>query len=147
RGRKLLAELPHWLEAVYIQVTPLKPSSVGPSKLDALGAFFREAEVDGFPVIAGHCGALGSVLRALGVTAFDAGLATDEAFALGQRVGPRSPKPPSESKERGPGPRTYLHQIDRSVSAAEVGRLVTNPSIAGYLACRQPCHRFRAGTF
>lgn len=68
------------LSGVYVQISPVNPMTDPVSKLiDVIEAMVR-FERNGTPVISGHLGALGGVLRALGVSAADAGLGTGETF-------------------------------------------------------------------
>lgn len=140
----LLDDLPHFISGVYVQMTPIRPMKVGPSKLEALTEVYQHAASLGFKVIAGHAGAVTPVLRALGVDAADAGLAISETFD--QSPTKRRTKPePAEDRKTGGGRRSrmYLGQIGRSLEASEVERLLAVPGAAAELrGCRLPCHRF-----
>ncbi len=140
----LLDEVPHFVSAVYLQLSPIAPSKDSPSKLEAVMTAYRHASARGFKVIAGHAGAITPALRAMGVDAADAGLATGEAF---DRSGARSSRKKSDDESSSGGgrrSRMYFSQIDRSLDAAVVERLLAVPGAAAELrGCRLPCHRFR----
>ncbi|MBL8777549.1 MAG: hypothetical protein JNK12_16525 [Acidimicrobiales bacterium] len=140
----LLDDLPHFISGIYLQMTPICPMKVGPSKLEALTSVYQHAASLGFQVIAGHAGAVTPALRALGVDAADAGLAIGENFD--QSSAKRRTKPdPDEDRKTGGGRRSrmYFGQIGRSLEASEVERLLAVPGAAAELrACRLPCHRF-----
>ena len=140
----LLDEVPHFVSAVYLQLSPIAPSKDSPSKLEAVMTAYRHAAARGFKVIAGRAGAITPALRAMGVDAADAGLATGEAF---DRSGARSSRKKSDDEASSGGgrrSRMYFSQIDRSLDAAVVERLLAVPGAAAELrGCRLPCHRFR----
>ena len=140
----LLDEVPYFVEAVYLQLSPIAPSKDGPSKLEALLAVYQHAASRGFKVIAGHAGAIAPALRAMGLDAADAGLATGESFDRSTTRSPRKKPGDEQPTSGGPKSRMYFGQIDRSLDAKVVGRLMAVPGAAAELrGCRLPCHRFR----
>lgn len=144
RVRALLDEVPHFVSAVYLQLSPVSPVKDSPSKLEAITAAYQHAASRGFKVIAGHAGAITPALRAMGVDAADAGLATEETFDRSRArmtVKSQHDEPNSSGGRRS---RMYFSQIDRSLDAAVVERLMSVPGAAAELrGCRLPCHRFR----
>jgi dihydrodipicolinate synthase/N-acetylneuraminate lyase len=68
--------VPHFVEALYLQLTPIQPVTDSLSKLEQVTTIYRHAASRGFKVIAGHAGAATPALRAFGIDAADAGLAT-----------------------------------------------------------------------
>lgn len=122
----LLDEVPHFVSAVYLQLSPITPSKDGPSKLEAVMTAYRHAAARGFKVIAGHAGAITPALRAMGVDAADAGLATGEAF---DRSGARSPRRKSddESSSGGGRQRSVLATINGALEAASQETLDPKP--------------------
>lgn len=141
----LLNEVPHYFEAIYLQLSPISPALDSPSKLEALTSVYSHASRLGFKVVAGHAGAIAPALRALGVDGADAGLATAEAFNRSTARRPRlHPKEDGESRG-GRRSRMYFNQIDRSLDASVVEQLLAVPGAAAELRwCRLPCHRFRS---
>ncbi len=140
----LLDEVPLFVSAIYLQLTPVNPSKDSPAKLEALTRVYRHAAALGFQVIAGHAGSITPALRALGVDAADAGLATTETFATSRAKA--KPKPKSEDDSGGGGRRSrmYFSEIGRSLAADDVERVLRVPGAAAELrTCRLPCHRFR----
>lgn len=139
----LLDSLPHFISAVYLQMTPVRPMKDAPSKLEAVTSVYHHAASRGFQVIAGHAGAVTPALRSLGVDAADAGLAIGEGFD--QSAAKRQTKKDTQEKASGGRrSRMYFGQIGRSLEAADVERLLAVPGAAAELrGCRLPCHRFR----
>lgn len=139
----LLDGLPHFISAVYLQMTPLAPMKDGPSKLEAVTSLYQHAASLGFQVIAGHAGAVTPALRSLGVDAADAGLAIGESFDQSTTKRRARPETDEGQKRGGRRSRMYLGQIGRSLEAADVERLLAVPGAAAELrSCRLPCHRF-----
>ncbi len=140
---RLLDQLPHFISGVYLQLTPLAVSKDSPSKLEAVTAICQHASQLGFKVIAGHGGAVAPALRAFGIDAADAGLASGEAFDQ-SRARQAVKKAESDDKGGGRRARMYFSQIGRSLGATDVERLLAVPGAAAELrGCRLPCHRFR----
>lgn len=140
----LLDEVPHFVAAVYVQLSPIAPSKDGPSKLEAGLAAYQHASARGFKVIAGRAGAITPALRAMGVDAADAGLATGEAFDTSGARSSRKRFDDEQPSGGGVRSRMYFSQIDRSLDATDVARLMSLPATAAELrGCRLPCHRFR----
>ncbi len=142
---RLLNELPHFISAVYVQLSPVTPIRVGPSKLEAITGIYQHAAALGFKVIAGHAGAVTPIMRALGIDAADAGLATGETFDRSRAR--RTSKRADDDASQGGGRRSrmYFSQLGRSLAATEVERLLAVPAAAAELqGCRMPCHRFRS---
>ena len=144
----LIDEIPHFVSAIYLQLSPINPTKDGPSKLEAIVDVYLYAASKGFKVIAGHAGALTPALRGLGIDGADAGLATNEAFDRASARRKANPRPNSTSQGGGAKPRMYLSQLGRSFSDADIRQLLSVPAAAAeLLSCRLPCHRFRSGNF
>jgi hypothetical protein len=142
----LLDSVPHFVSAVYVQLSPIAPAVDSPSKLESITSVYRHAADLGFQVVAGHGGAALPALRALGIDAADAGLASGETFDRARAK--TSPRRGDANEDPGGGrpSRMYFSQIGRSLGAADVRRLLGNPAAAIELGgCRLPCHRFRSG--
>ncbi|MDZ7734565.1 MAG: hypothetical protein U5R31_17110 [Acidimicrobiia bacterium] len=139
----LLDELPHFISAIYLQMTPLTPMKDGPSKLEAVTSLYQHAASLGFQVIAGHGGAVTPTLRAIGIDAADAGLAIAEGFDQSTTKRRTKPAPEAGQQRGGRRSRMYFRQIGRSLEAADVERSLAVPGAAAELrSCRLPCHRF-----
>lgn len=130
------------LSGLYVQISPVKPMTDSPSKLiDVVEAILR-FENGGTPVVSGHLGALGGVLRSLGVSATDAGLGSGETFDAKRLL--RSPVRHKDDSRGGPsGARRYVIQLLRSVDRKQWDSLMAVDAIRGFLDCRLPCCRFR----
>jgi hypothetical protein len=130
------------LSALYVQISPVNPMNDSVSKLaDTIETILRIERGD-TPVISGHLGALGGVLRSLGVSAADAGLGMGEAFDARSVL--RSPTKKHEGSEGGPiGSRRYVFQILRSLNRKQWDRLMSIDAMRAYLDCTLACCRFR----
>ena len=102
------------LSGLYVQVSPVNPMTDSVSKLVYVAQAMLRFEEVGVPVVAGHLGALGGMLRSVGVTAADAGLGRGETFDA-KRTLRRSSSKDSESTG-GPSGARYVSQLLRSVS-------------------------------
>lgn len=141
----LIDMVPHFVSAVYLQVSPIKPVGDSASKLESITKMYLYAASRGFKVIAGRAGALTPELRSLGVDAADAGLGTGEAFDRSPFRRSRSQDETDSPKGGGPRSRIYFPQLGMSLSASRVGELLKVPAVAAELTgCRLPCHRFRS---
>lgn len=131
------------LSALYVQISPVNPMSDSVSKLTEAIETILQVERSDIPVISGHLGALGGVLRSLGVSAADAGLGMGGAFDARSVL--RSPTKKSDgSSQGGPiGSRRYVSQILRSLNRKQWDRLMSIDSMRAYLDCRLGCCRFR----
>lgn len=131
------------LSAMYVQITPIDPINDSLSKLVQVAESLLSFEAAGLPVVAGHLGAVGGVLRSMGIAAADAGLGTGETFDAKRLL--RSEKRGIEDPHAGGGmsTRRYLVQLLRSVSPKQWAVLMGLDSVRGFLDCRLPCCRFR----
>lgn len=141
----LLDSIPHFVSGVYLQLSPIEPAKESPAKLESITTLYRHAASRGFAVIGGHAGAVTPALRALGIDAADAGLATTETFDRSRAKRPLTRRS-GDDGGGGSGARMYFSEIGRSLSKKEITRLLAVPAAAAELrACRLPCHRHRAG--
>lgn len=127
---RLLRNMPSYISGVYLQLSPIDPKRDSVSKLENLTRAYRQAADLGFPVVAGHLGAIAPSLRAVGVDAADAGLATGETFdrSRARRIYKREKR--KASKGGGYPSRMYFPEIGRSLSGSEVKRLLEIPAVA-----------------
>ena len=138
-AHRLIDSLPHWIDGVYLQLTPVNPLHDSPSKIiDAL-MLTRRATQQGFTVIAGRLAGLTPLLRAIGISGTDAGLGEGESFAYGTKVKNHQPRSGTGEPPRLPMGRLYVPRLGRSVSAREWARLMEVPALRGQLLCRLPC--------
>ncbi len=141
-AHQLVDDLPHWIDGVYLQLSPVNPLHDSPSKIiDAL-MLMRHATQQGFSVIAGRLAGLAPLLRADGIAGADAGLGEGESFAYGAKIKNHEPRNGTEHQPRLLGGRLYVPQLGRSVSAREWDRLMKIPALRGQLLCRLPCCAF-----
>jgi hypothetical protein len=122
-GRRLLARpelivnrlLDHPVSAVYVQPLTLDPVKDSVEKLVEYVHFLRAIRDAGLPVIASRVGAFGLVLGALGIQAFDSGLAQAEASNLASlNRAPSKRELEGNGKGGGPDRRIYLEQLKTS---------------------------------
>jgi hypothetical protein len=135
-----LMDLP--VDGVYVQPLRLNPVKDSVEKLVAFVEMLLAFEEAGLPVVAGRIGAFGSVLAALGVTAFDSGLGQAEASDLSALNRKRSEK---EKKKKGPkgSRRLYLAPL-RTTMPARQAQKILDSELRGHFACGLGCCRFQS---
>lgn len=141
-GYRLLEALPAFVQGVYIQFTPVDPMRDPPAKIVAVTKLMLAFRAAGFDVVGGRLGAMGNIVRSLGVAAADAGLGDGEAFDRASKLRPGGGSARGSS-QRPSGARIYLSQIGRSVSGGTWKDLMSVPGLPGYLLCRSACCLFR----
>jgi hypothetical protein len=130
------------LSGVYVQISPVNPMADSVSKLIDVAEAMLRFERDGKPIVAGHLGAFGGVLRSLGISACDAGLGDGETFDAKRLL--RRPDRKDRETSGGPsGMRRYVIQLLRSVDRKQWDILMSVDAIRGFLDCRLNCCRFR----
>ena len=138
RMTTLIDMIPHFISAVYLQVSPFKPIGDSASKLENITSVYLYAASRGFKVIAGRSGALTPELRALGVNAADAGLGTGETFDRNRFRRIRRRETSDSSKWGGPRSRIYFPQLGLSLPASRVEELLEVPAVAAELTLNPP---------
>lgn len=141
-AHRLIDNLPHWIEGVYLQLTPVNPMHDSPSKIIDCLILMRHAVQRGFMVIAGRLAALGPLARALGVHGTDAGLGEGESFDYGSKLNSYELRGDKANPPRPVTGRLYAPNLGRSLSTAEWARLMQIPALRGQLLCRLPCCAF-----
>lgn len=107
---------------------------------------YLHAKSLGVSVIGGHAGAVTPALRAAGIDAADAGLASSETFTPTSARRPRPAMDPDDRQNGGPSSRAYLEALGRSFTAKRVTELRSVPAVRDLVSgCRLPCHRFVGG--
>lgn len=145
-AQALLDAQQSFLSGLYLQVTPTNPVIDSPTKLQRITELSLYARTLGLAVIGGHAGAITPALRACGIDAADAGLASGEAFESSSARRPKPPKDPETERNGGPSSRMYLGALGRSFDAKRVTELRSVTAVRDLLgSCRLPCHRFVGG--
>jgi hypothetical protein len=151
-GRKLLAHpelviarlIDHPINAVYVQPLTLDPVKDGVEKLIQYVDFLRSVAEAGLPVIASRVGAFGLVLNALGVPAFDSGLAQAETCNLAAlNRAPTARELEKGGKSGGPDRRIYLEQLKTTFSGRDGSAILENRTLRSHVACPLGCCRHR----
>lgn len=139
--RHRLGRLSGVYSAVYLQATPVDPYRDSASKLGNIVDLLIDTQASGLDVIAGRMGALTVPLRALGIAAADAGLATGESFRLTSklRAPQRSPSDDKERKMSSQASRRYIRPIKRSVAAKTIDAIEAAPAANALLRCDGCC--------
>lgn len=139
-ARSRLERLSGVYSAVYMQATPIDPYRDSASKLSNLVDLLMDTQASGLDVIAGRMGALTVPLRAVGIAAADAGLATGESFRLSAKL-----RSPARSHDDGPrkmtsqASRRYLRMIKRSVAPKVLDAIEAAPAANALLRCDSCC--------
>ena len=134
-----LMDLP--VDGVYVQPLRLHPVKDSVEKLVAFIRMLESFEEAGLPVVAGRVGAFGSLLVALGISAFDSGLGLAEASDLSTLNRKKSKK---ERAKKGPkgSRRLYLAPL-RTTMPVRQARIILNSDLRGHFACDLGCCRFQ----
>ena len=138
-AHELIDQLPHWIDGVYIQLTPLNPLTDSPSKIIDNLMLLGHASARGFSVVSGRQAALAPLLRIVGVSGMDAGLAEGESFEYNSKFKNFAPRPGANTKGLPLSGRLYVPQLGRSLSSQEWTRLMQVPALRGQLLCQLPC--------
>lgn len=115
---RLVDDLPHWIDGVYVQLTPAKPIHDSSAKIIDGLMLVRHIAQQGFTVIAERLAGIAPLPRAAGIPAADAGLGEGESFSYGEKVKNHEPHSKGQRQPRLLGGRVYVPQLGRSVSAA-----------------------------
>jgi len=151
-GRKLLAQpeliinrlLDYPVSAVYVQPLALDPVKNSIEKLVQYVDFLRAITDAGLPVIASRVGAFGLVLNALGVAAFDSGLAQAEACNLASLNRPPSKRELEGLAKRGGGDRRiYLESLKTTLTGRHAAAILENRTLRSRVACTLGCCKHR----
>jgi hypothetical protein len=147
-GRKLLAQpelivnrlLDHPIDAIYVQPLALDSVKDSVEKLVQYTHFLRALGETGLPVIASRVGAFGLVLGALGITAFDSGLAQAEACNLAQLNRPFSKREREGTAKGGGGDRRiYLEPLKTTLTGRHAAAILADRTLRSRMACTLGC--------
>ncbi len=144
-ARNVLGTLHAGLSGVYVLINKLNPIANPVDSIADVVSLLRELEADDFRVIVARGGAVTPVLRALGVSAADAGLAEAESFDAGQALRP----PTAHGKGKRyptPGPRMYVEAVGLSVAGSQWRSMTTLPAVTAAVACDHRCCRHGGAT-
>ncbi len=151
-GRRLLAQpelvvnrlLDYPVSAVYVQPLALNPVKDSVEKLVQYVHFLRAISKAGLPVIASRVGAFGLILSALGVAAFDSGLAQAEACDLASLNRAFSKRElEGDGKGGGSGRRVYLEQLKTTLSGRHAAAILEDRALRSHVTCTLGCCRHR----
>ena len=97
-------------------------------------------------MIGGHSGGVIAAMRAAGIDAADAGLASSEAFEASSKRRPKTPKDPNKKQNGGPSSRAYLEVLGRSFAAGrikEIRSVAAARDLVSVPLALPPFHRWR----
>jgi hypothetical protein len=136
------------IDGVYVQPLNLDPVKDSLEKLNQYVAFLSAISERGLGVIASRVGAFGLVLQALGVAAFDSGLAQAEASNLAQLNRPMTEKELERRREGkgggGPDRRIYLEPLKTTVQGKHAAVILgPEAGLRGRFTCTRGCCQYR----
>jgi hypothetical protein len=134
------------IAGAYVQPLLFDPVRDSPEKLRLYVEFLIAITNEGIPVAASRVGAFGLVLQALGINAFDSGLAQAEASNLAQLNRPlteREHERRREGKGGGPDKRIYLEPVKTTVKGAYADAILERPGLRHRFVCSHNCCQFR----
>lgn len=134
------------IAGAYVQPQLFNPAKDSPEKLRLYVEFLLAIAGEGIPVIASRVGAFGLVLQALGINAFDSGLAQAEASNLAQLNRPvteRERERRREGKGGGPDKRIYLEVLKTTMRGKHAAAILERPGLRYRFVCSHGCCQFR----
>lgn len=134
------------IAGAYVQPQLFDPVRDSPEKLRLYVEFLLAIATEGIPVIASRVGAFGLVLQALGINAFDSGLAQAEASNLAQLNRPLSERERErrrEGKGGGPDKRIYFAAVKTTMKGAHATAILERQGLRSRFVCDRACCQFR----
>lgn len=134
------------IAGAYVQPLLLDPVRDSHEKLRLYVDFLLAIAGEGIPVMASRVGAFGIVLQALGINAFDSGLAQAEASNLAQLNRPLTEKGKErrrEGKGGGPDKRVYLEALMTTMKGADAEAIGERPGLRHRFVCNHSCCQYR----
>jgi hypothetical protein len=133
------------VSAIYAQLSTMEGLSEPIDKLSVATTVMLDIQNLGLPLIAGYMGALGLVLRALGVAAADCGPNSAQSFSYARLIDSAVPRESAKRKRGGIPIRTWLGELRQPVTAKQMAAIRADRAALAEVLCRRPCHRFRPG--
>jgi hypothetical protein len=130
----------------YVQPLLFDPVRDSPEKLRLYVEFLLAIAAEGIPVIASRIGAFGLVLAALGINAFDSGLAQAEASNLAQLNRPlteRERERRREGKGGGPDKRIYFEILKTTMKGTHATVMLDRAGLRSRFVCNHNCCQYR----
>ncbi len=134
------------IAGAYVQPQLFDPVRDSAEKLRLYIEFLLAIAAEGIPVMASRVGAFGMVLQALGINAFDSGLAQAEASNLAQLNRPlteRERERRREGKGGGPDKRIYLEVLKTTMKGAHAEAILDRPGLRSRFVCNHTCCQYR----
>ena len=134
------------IAGAYVQPQLFDPVRDSSEKLRLYVEFLFAIAGEGIPVIASRIGAFGLVLQALGINAFDSGLAQAEASNLARLNMPltqRERERRREGKGGGPGQRIYFEVLKTTMQRAHATAMLERQGLRSRLICNHSCCQYR----
>lgn len=131
------------VKAIYGQLSRMDGLSEPSDELIAAASLMLDVQSLGLPVIAGHMGAFGLVLRALGIVAADCGPNSAQSFNHSELISRSARQRPA--KGGGIPVRMWVGELHQAVTAQQMAAIRADRTALAEVLCRRPCHRFRPG--
>jgi len=134
------------ISAAAVQPLLLNPVKDSAEKLRLYIEFIQAINSVGIPVLASKVGAFGFVLQALGISAFDSGLARGEASNLAQLN--RIPTEKERDRRRegrsgGPDRRIYLERVKTTLKGGQTDAILAQRGLRSSFVCEHSCCKYR----
>jgi hypothetical protein len=134
------------IAGAYVQPLLFDPVRDSPEKLRLYVEFLLAIKSQGIPVIASRTSAFGLVLAALGIHAFDSGLAQAEASNLAQLNRPltaRDRERRRQGKSGGADQRIYFEALKTTMKGAHATAITERASLRSRVICNHSCCQYR----
>lgn len=132
------------IAGAYVQPLLFDPVRDSPEKLRLYVEFLLAIAAEGIPVIASRVGAFGLVLGALGINAFDSGLAQAEASNLAQLNRPLTERERRrEGKGGGADKRIYFEPLKTTMKGVHATAILERAGLRSRFVCNHSCCEYR----
>lgn len=134
------------IAGAYVQPLLFDPVRDSSEKLRLYVEFLLALAGEGIPVMASRVGAFGLVLQALGINAFDSGLAQAEASNLAQlnrSLTEKERERRREGKGGGSDKRIYLEPVKTTMKGDYADAIFERPGLRYRFVCNHSCCQYR----
>jgi hypothetical protein len=134
------------VSAIYAQAPVVRGPGESLDVLARTTELMLDMQALGLPVIAGHMGATGLTLRALGVTAADCGPISSQSFNRSRLISDAQRSNTGARRSYGaPGLRMWVSELGQLATVDQMNAIRANRRVFSSMLCQRRCHRFRVG--
>ncbi|HEX3962770.1 MAG TPA: hypothetical protein VHZ03_40080 [Trebonia sp.] len=140
---RIYSQIDH-IKALYVQFNRVYGNREPLDRLQRSARLMLAVQNAGLPVIAGHWGAVGLALRAVGITAADCGPSESQTFDISRAISDSLPRDLSgPGSVRGQTVRTWVPELGQTLTKKQMAAIQRKRIAQAQILCRRPCHRYR----